>query len=55
MSACLQNPNNFVRAPEPHQSIEEIRALVRAARTSGGGPKGGMEFNEVCVGVRAMV
>lgn len=27
-----QDPDNFVRNPEPAQSIEEIRALIEAAR-----------------------
>lgn len=51
-SPVVQKPDNFMRAPEPHQSLEEIRALVRAARSSGTGPKAGppMEFNEVRAG-----
>ncbi|KAG2433450.1 hypothetical protein HXX76_008507 [Chlamydomonas incerta] len=59
LPAELADPNNFNRSPEPHQSLDEIRALIRAARTlgdtgpkPGGGPGGGggghlpLEFNE---------
>ncbi|KXZ46115.1 hypothetical protein GPECTOR_47g393 [Gonium pectorale] len=51
LPAELANPDNYVRNPEPHQSLDAIRALIRAARQVGdaGGPKASslpLEFNE---------
>lgn len=31
----VQDPENFVRNPEPHQSVEEIRLLIDMARSVG--------------------
>ncbi|KAG2482599.1 hypothetical protein HYH03_018483 [Edaphochlamys debaryana] len=50
LPAELANPDTFARAPEPHQSLDDIRELIRAARALGdSGPKAGalpLEFNE---------
>ncbi|GIL66701.1 hypothetical protein Vafri_20188 [Volvox africanus] len=51
LPAELANRDNFNQNPEPHQSLEEIRDLIRAARTLGdtAGPKAAslpLEFNE---------
>lgn len=50
LPAELANPETFVKNPEPQQSIDDIRLLIRAARTlDQGGPRPGalqQEFNE---------
>ncbi|PNH10173.1 Serine/threonine-protein kinase SRK2E [Tetrabaena socialis] len=51
LPAELANPENYTRSPEPHQSIDEIRGLIRVARAvgDGGGPKASslaLEYHE---------
>ncbi|GLC36523.1 Serine/threonine-protein kinase sapk10 [Pleodorina starrii] len=51
LPAELANRDKYARNPEPHQSLDEIRGLIRAARTLGdaGNPKATalpLEFNE---------
>lgn len=48
LPAELADPETFVKSPEPHQTIDDIRLLIRAARTlDQGGPRPALpEFNE---------
>lgn len=48
LPAELANPENYTKNPEPHQSLDDIKELIRAARTLDvAGPRPAMpEFNE---------